>query len=197
MMPGGIRRILASLAAAGLLAATSTSAFAVIKTSTTVRYYHVRGTTTEVLARVVGSNPLHGASGAAIANITATFDLSMAVAYQGRQCDATDAIVSIKFVITLPRAAEQNMTGATRSKWRSLVAFAKRHEETHRAIYLQYMNDFVRKAKRLKSKSGCETLKRQAVQMFNASLKACDQRQNALDRADAARLDRLPLFRGT
>jgi predicted secreted Zn-dependent protease len=196
MMPGGMRRIMASVAAAGFLAATTGPTFAAIKTSTTVRYYHVRGTTTEVLSRVVGSNPLHGASGAAIANIVATFDLSLAVVYQGWQCDATDAIVTAKFVITLPKASEQHMSKSTRAKWRGLVAFAKRHEETHRAIYLQYMNDFIRKAKRLKSKNGCETLKRQAVQMFNAALKACDQRQNAFDRSEAAKLDRLPLFRG-
>ena len=45
------------------------------------------------------------------------------------------------------------MASSTRSAWRSFVAFTKRHENTHRSIYIQCGNNFVAKAQRLTSES--------------------------------------------
>jgi predicted secreted Zn-dependent protease len=170
-----------------------------IKTSTSVRYYIVGGTTTASLARAVSANPLHGGRGPgkdSIANLESTFDLSLEADYQGSTCNATGANINARFVITLPQASEASMTPPTRRNWRQLVDFARRHEEAHRSIYMGCFNDFIRQAKTLRSASGCETLKASAQRTFNAAMKICERKQDALDARDSRRLERLPLFKG-
>jgi predicted secreted Zn-dependent protease len=189
-------RVATAMLVAGMAGYIGTGgAEAGVKTSMALRYYVVSGTTTESLARVVSGNPLHGRGGQrSIASLEATFDLSLMATAEDRTCNATDAIITAKFVMTLPQASEKAMTPATRKHWRDLVTFARRHEETHRSIYMTCFDAFVKRAKRLTSRSGCETLKASARRMFDASMKVCEGRQNARDMRDSQRLERLPLF---
>jgi predicted secreted Zn-dependent protease len=175
----------------------SEGAQAGVKTSTSLRYYVVSGTTTESLARVVSGNPLHGQSGQrSIASLEATFDLSLMANAKGPVCNATDAIINAKFVMTLPQANEAAMTPITRKNWQNLLTFARRHEETHRSIYMSCFNAFVKRAKSLRSQNGCEALKASARRMFDVAMKQCEQQQAGLDAKDSPRLERLPLFSG-
>jgi predicted secreted Zn-dependent protease len=190
-------RIAAALVAgiAGILVNQPPPAEAGVKTSTAVRYYTVSGSSRESLARTVGGNPLHSSAGASIASIDANFDLSLAVENRGRQCVARDAIVSAKFVITLPQASETDMSPVTRKQWRGLVSFARRHEERHREIYVQCFHEFLGKTKALQSRASCGALKTDAQRLFNATMNMCKRRQEAFDRSESARLESLPIFR--
>jgi predicted secreted Zn-dependent protease len=166
-----------------------------IKASSVIRYYTVPGTTAEGLRRSIASSPLDHQSSGAIGRTDATFDFSVTVSNRGATCEPAGVLIAVKFVTTLPKATEAAMTAATRVQWRELVAFTRRHEATHKAIYLRCLEDFTRIARVLKSRSGCDALVAQAGRQFDASMKVCGRRHDAFDAAESQRLEQLSIFR--
>jgi predicted secreted Zn-dependent protease len=162
-----------------------------------IRYYRVSGTTTESLARAMRDNPVEGDHGGAIANVRPSYGLSVVTRNQGKVCRVADINLSIRFLTTLPKADEARMAARTRAFWRSLVAFAKRHEATHQAIYTDCARSFVARARRLSSPYGCGAVDADARRLFEAAKKSCETRQLAFDGREAPRLRRLALFATT
>jgi len=191
---GGTLRAVAATVAAIVLSANSLAAFAGVTSTTSQRYYNVSGTSQATLARTIRSNPFRGDSGGAVANIRPKYALDVATKKAGNTCRVTNVNLSIRFVLTLPRANESAMSASTRTVWRSFVSFARRHEEGHRAIYLQCARNFAAKAQRL-SASNCAGLKAKAQRLLDAEDRACDRRHAAFDRSEGRRLRSQPLFR--
>jgi predicted secreted Zn-dependent protease len=162
-----------------------------------VRYYRVSGATTESLARAMRDNPVEGDHGGAIANVRPSYSLSIVTRDLGKICRVADISLSIRFVTTLPAADESRMTPRTRGYWRSLIAFAKRHEATHQAIYGACARAFVAKARRLSSAYGCGSVDADVRRLFEASKRSCEAHHLAFDRREAPRLRRLGLFATT
>ena len=73
------------------------------------------------------------------------------------------------------------------------MGFARRHEETHRGIYVQCANGFVAKAMRMTS-SSCLSLQSSIRSLLESEKRACDLKQNAFDRRDDPRVVTLNLF---
>jgi len=170
--------------------ADSLTALAGVTSTTSHRYYNVSGSSQATLARTIRSNPFRGE----VANIRPKYALDVATRKTGNTCKVTNVNLSIRFVLTLPRANEGAMSASTRSVWRNFVSFARHHEERHRAIYLQCAQNFAAKAQRL-SGSDCAGLKAKVQRLLNAEDRACDRRHAAFDRSERRRLSSQPLFR--
>jgi predicted secreted Zn-dependent protease len=162
-----------------------------------IRYYHVGGSTAESLARSMRDNPIEGDHGAAVANVRPQYRLDIDARQVGQVCRVTDVDLDIRFLTTLPQADEGGMSPRARAYWRGFVAFAARHEGTHKAIYQQCARAFVIRARRLADRTGCGSIQAEARRLFEASKQACETRQAAFDRREAPRLRRLPLFATT
>jgi predicted secreted Zn-dependent protease len=170
-------------------------ALAEVRTSTVTRGYSVGGTTASSLVSYMRSNPFHGDSGDAVGNIRPYYSVSSVTRQSGGTCRASKVTLNIRFVMTLPQARSAAAMGAsTRSAWNSFVAFTRRHEETHRSIYIQCGNAFVAKAQRLTA-STCGALHASINRLLEAEKRACATRHRAFDRAEASRLRNLSLFR--
>jgi predicted secreted Zn-dependent protease len=180
----------------GVLAASlAASASAGVKTSTQSQSYSVGGTTAATLVSYMRSNPFHGSKGDAVANIRPNYALNIATRQSGGTCRASNVTLNIRFVMTLPQARSTSAMGSsTRSAWNSFVAFTKRHEETHRSIYVKCGNDFVAKAERLTG-SNCGALEASIRRLLETEKSVCEGRQRAFDRADYGRVARLSLFK--
>ena len=190
-----IARGLARFAIAGIITIGLVGdALAGISSSTTTRYYSVGGTSKASLATKMRSNPFRGDNGGAVANIRPKYSLKVATRQAGGACRATDIDLDVRFVMTLPRASEGAMAAGTRASWRGFVGFARRHESTHRSIYLQCARNFMVKAQKL-SGASCGGLQAQARRLLAAEDRACDRRHAAFDRSERRRLRGLPLFR--
>ncbi len=185
----------AAAALAACLVIASPAAHADVRVSSSVRYYQVPGSTLQSLARFVARNPLPHEKTGALGRTDASFDFELEAVTAGPVCKATDAAISLKFVITLPKASESGLGKADRAKWRDFVAFVRRHEETHQAIYTQCMNSFARTARSLSSVRGCTALAADARKRFELALRACEQRHDSLDARDRRALEKLPIFR--
>jgi predicted secreted Zn-dependent protease len=183
---------LAVIFAAGLL--HTTGANADVRSSTQTRSYWVGGTTAPALVSYMKSRPFHGSNGAAVANIRPSYNLSIATRPKGSACSAT-VDLRINFVMTLPNAKQaSSMSSGTRSHWNTFVSYARRHEETHRSIYMDCGRSFVLKAQRMTAAS-CGTLQGKIRGLLEAEKRACNRRQIAFDRADYGRIFGLGLFK--
>jgi predicted secreted Zn-dependent protease len=190
-----LRRIIVALLATAL-ALDSLGAFAGVTATTATRYYAVGGSSKAGLAQKMRANPFRGDRGGAVANIRPKYSLTVVTTQANGSCRVSRVDLKVRFVMTLPRANESAMSASTRASWRSFVAFARRHEQTHRSIYLQCARDFAAKAQRLKG-SSCGGLKAEARRMLNAADRACDKRHAAFDRGERRRLSGQSLFRST
>jgi predicted secreted Zn-dependent protease len=160
-----------------------------------MRDYRVSGTSAASLVAYMRANPFPGDEGPALANIRQSYSLSTSTKEEGGACRASSVNVNIHFVMTLPKAANASaIQGSSRAAWYSFVAFARHHEETRRSIFLQCGRDFVAKAMRMTSASGCFALEGSIRNAFAAAKQACDRRQFAYGRADDPRVRHLSLF---
>ncbi len=180
---------------AGVASSLSVGAMADVRTSTQTRNYSVGGTTATSLVSYMRSNPFHGSRGDAVANIQPNYALSMVTNQKGGTCRASKVTLGIRFLMTLPRARSASAMGSsTRSAWNTFVAFTKKHEETHRGIYIKCGNDFVAKAERLTA-SSCASLEASIRRLLETEKQVCESKQRAFDRADYGRVAGLSLFR--
>lgn len=171
------------------------AASAEVRTSTQMQSYKVGGTTATSLVSYMRSNPFHGSKGDAVANIRPNYALNIATKQTGGTCRASKVTLNIRFVMTLPQAQNASaMASSTRSAWNSFVAFTRRHEETHRSIYIKCGNDFVAKAERMTG-SNCAALQASIRKLLEREKAICEGRQRAFDRADYGRVGGLSLFK--
>ncbi len=180
---------------AGVAGSLSAGALAGVRTSTQTQSYSVGGTTAASLVSYMRSNPFHGTNGDAVANIRPNYALNIATKQSGSTCRASNVTLNIRFVMTLPRARNTSAMGSsTRSAWSSFVAFSRRHEETHRSIYVKCGNTFVAKAERLTA-SNCAALQASIRKLLETEKAICEGQQRAFDRADYGRVAGLSLFK--
>lgn len=180
--------------AAALLCAPASHAIAGVTSSSQINPYWVGGSTASDLINYMRNRPFHGDRGDAVANIRPSYTLSVTGKQAGASCRALDVGVKVRFVVTIPRARNASgMSPATLSAWNGFVAFATRHENQHKSIYLQCANEFVAKAMRMTAPS-CFALNANVRSQFEAAKRACDKRQLAFDRQDYRRVFGLTLF---
>jgi predicted secreted Zn-dependent protease len=184
---------LAGLALAGAIA--SGPAGAEVRSITNLHSYHVIGSTSADLIASLRNNPFHGPNGPALANIRPTYSMALDTKQTGGTCSVANVKLDMTFDVTLPAATEGLLAADARYAWRTFSAFAKRHEETHREIYVDCAKDFVAEAQKLTTTSGCDSLKAQATRLLDAENQACNLRQQAFDRVDGPRVLGLALFK--
>lgn len=166
---------------------------------TEIRDYRVYGKTPGELVRYMKRRPFRGDNGPAMANIRPKYKLrtkTVALKKGTRGCRVQTINLDIRFVMTLPQSMQQKaQSRKTKKVWRSFRAFAQRHEERHRQIYMRCAKRFLAKARKMRHKSSCSRLKRQIDTLLKAEDKACNRQHDAFDRRDFPRVPNLALFR--
>jgi len=162
-------------------------------TSTKVQHYEISGTSASGLdAQMSALGPWHG-DGRAYANIVVrpTYDGNLV---QGRICRLQDFKVAASFTMTLPRLAAGAQLSKTLSRqWKSFSSFARKHEETHRAIWVDCLARAERRALALRI-ADCGALGKEVDRVFEVEWDRCEKRQLAFDNAERAKLARHPLM---
>lgn len=183
-----------AIASAVVVALTLTPSAGAVKTSNQFNTYRVPGTTARALVNYMLSSPYPGDHGGAFANIRPQYKLSIKTKESGGMCRVQDVDVDIRFVITLPEAADASrMSKSTRSAWNNFAAFARRHEEVHRASYTACAKAFVAAARRQKG-GACYALTADIRQSFAQARRDCEAKQSAFDRSQKRVLSNLRLF---
>ena len=179
---------------ASVLLATS-GALAGVTSSTEQHDFVVEGTTASALVRYMNSHAVEGDHGHAYASIHPDYQLTLATHEAGGMCRPSRVDVHVAFDLTLPVAADAaEMSPRTRAAWSNFAAFARAHENHHKASYLGCARTFVVQAQR-QSSPDCLSLQDDTRQALYQVKTSCEAMQRPFDHQQARVLAGLSLFR--
>ena len=170
------------VAVACVLAAVST-ADAKPKSTTNYTYYAISGeSASELYESMVRRGP-HVNGSKAYAS-TAASAAQEGKLIQGKSCRVGDYHLSLKFVIRLPKLRNEGaLVGETRSRWLQFSSFLRRHEESHRTIWLDCARALEARVAAIRS-GDCKSAEAQAARMWDQARAACLKRHYAFDSAE-------------
>lgn len=164
------------------------------KVSVKYAYYPVDGSTAVGIMRALHvDGPTVNGEGA-YAYTTSEMTQSGTVR-QGKSCSIPGYTIGIQFTITLPAA--RDLPGArprVRAAWKSFYSFVKRHEETHKSIWIGCAASMQAKVRAIKAPT-CDVLAASIERVLAQGQAACHRKHAAFDRAERSRLAAQPLIR--
>lgn len=190
-------KIIARAVAAVLLVAAGPALADGLSASTTYKVNPVRGTTAPALWSYMLAHPIIDPDdGPAFANITHDHRMSVRTQSAGGTCRVTDVGFHWSFVITLPKAVDYAaMDASTRAMWDQFAAYVKKHEEQHRAIFMECGRSFVPAATRLAGLAGCAGMDRKVRGFIDQQYAACMAKQRTFDHGQKPAVAGLALVR--
>ena len=182
------------LAACGLVALTVVPVAAKPVVSTKYKYYSISGNSPgDIYLAMIRRGPdVNGVN--ANASTSATSSQSGKLV-QGQSCKVDGYSFRIDFTINLPKLRNESaLSGSTKRDWGTFKSFLKRHEETHRTIWLGCASQLEAQVKRLKAKD-CNAIDKQAAKLWTKMRSTCDRQHKAFDTAEQRRLLSQPFVR--
>lgn len=171
------RALLGAVVAAGLSVA-ATAANAGVRSSTIIADYRVNGASATGLVSYMLNHPYPAAVSDTVAHIQPNYSLSVATEEIGGVCRPASVDLNIRFDMVLPKATQASaMSSVTLAAWNSFAAFARRHEETRRSIYLKCASEFMARAMR-QAASSCVSLEANIRGLLEVEKRGCDVRQD-------------------
>jgi len=103
--------------------------------------------------------------------------------------------LSVRFLIRLPRHAnEASLSASDRRLWQQFSGFIRKHEETHRAIWMNCVRRMDAVLTGLQGRN-CTEAARRARNIIEQVKPACRQKDIAFDAADRGRFDNHPFMK--
>jgi predicted secreted Zn-dependent protease len=183
-----------TLAAAVVMACVSVAAQARPLFTTKYQYYSISGRTA---LEVYKSMLIHGprVNGADAYAATSAQSSQTGYLVEDQNCRIRDYQFKINFVIQLPRMNnEGKLPPLIRSKWQQFSEFLKKHEQTHRAIWMGCAKEFETKIASIKA-GDCERAQVEAAQLWDKISRACDLKHQAFDAAQQKLLPNQPFVK--
>ncbi len=110
-------------------------------------------------------------------------------------CRIEDYRLKIDFVIRLPKIKEETkLSSAERTRFQRFSQFLKKHEETHRSIWLECAAKLGAKVAKISAKS-CNEAETRSEKLWAEMRRSCNQRHQAFDAAEQKRLLQHPFLR--
>ena len=180
---------LLQLFSVALLASELAAGAAMAKPAFTTKYvyYMVSGDTPQDIYRsMLSKGPrVNGAKAYAATSAVSAQDGKL---LQGQSCKIEDYRLKIDFEIKLPKIRNESVLSASdRKRWQAFARFLKRHEETHRTIWLGCAADLERKVHAINAKS-CADADANSAKLWQATRKACSKKHGAFDAAEQKKL---------
>ena len=145
--------------------------------STSYSYYAVSGSTLHEVYRSMVSRAPSAAGTKGFGVTTASPGNQMSVA----SCKASGRYkIGINVNIRLPRANGSGLSSSESAQWNGFVSFVKRHEETHRTIWLGCASDLERKFQAI-APADCGAAHAKAMALWRQTVSSCMPRQLAFD----------------
>ncbi|CAN5315842.1 hypothetical protein BH10PSE7_BH10PSE7_21600 [soil metagenome] len=161
--------------------------FAAPASTTQYTYYSVTGDTAASLYSSMLRRGPH-VNGAKAYAATSAESSQRGKLQPGTSCRVRDYKFNIAFTIKLPRLKEgAGLPPNVRGRWQQFSAFLKKHEETHRAIWLACARDLETKVNALRA-SSCDEVDTKAGRMWEDIQKSCTKKHDAFDAAEQKRL---------
>jgi predicted secreted Zn-dependent protease len=175
-----------------VIASTWFAALAEAQQLTTYAHYIVSGDSAQNLLRAMLSNGPRVGGGRAYASARMDPQIKSSTALIGGHCRMLSVKIEMRFRILLPQLDANRVVDASlRKRFERFYSFAKQHEETHRAIWLQCAAEAEGRVIGI-TRSGCDESQAVAHKIVEDALKQCENRHAAFDAGEQKRLSQHP-----
>lgn len=114
---------------------------------------------------------------------------------QGKSCEIRDYRLKIDFVIRLPKVSNRKtLTGAAGARWQQFSQFLKKHEETHRSIWLDCAAELEKDVRAINA-SDCSVADAKATKLWAQMRQSCSRRHDAFDAAEQKKVLKHPFVK--
>ncbi len=188
-----IRRLLQVTATLSCLM-LSTGAEAQPRQTTKYTYYPIGGdTAVSIYSAMLRRGPhVNGQKAYAATSATTSQDGKL---IQAKSCIVQDYRLKIDFTIRLPQIKnEAALPPSDRARWRQFAQFLKKHEETHRSIWLGCAQEMETKARAINAAT-CDAADAQAAKLWDEMRQNCARKHDAFDTAEQKRLMQHPFVK--
>jgi predicted secreted Zn-dependent protease len=183
------------LAMCGVAVLAGLAGQAEAKNTTQYSYYAVTGATAPEILKSLHRRGPNVAGVNAYATTYAEYQQKGKLQLNSKSCKINSLDFDLKFTIKLPRHRGSNaLTGRTATAWSGFEAFVKKHEETHRSIWLDCAKKHATAAAQIRGTS-CSQVEAQAERLWKLTRAACNKRHATFDLAERPRLARQPFIR--
>lgn len=162
--------------------------------TTKYTYYSIGGASaTAIYTNMLRRGPhVNGQKAYAATSATTSQDGKL---LQAKNCVVQDYRLKIDFVIRLPQIKNESaLPSSDRTRWRQFSQFLKKHEETHRSIWLACAQDLESKARAIVAAS-CAEADNQAAKLWDQMRRTCSRKHDAFDAAEQKRLMQQPFVK--
>lgn len=158
-------------------------------------FYSINGKTIEGLYQQMIRRGPHVGGGKAYASTKMDPQVEAVTASNGDVCRIARFNINMTFTINLPRLDNASQVNpAVRKSFDNFYAFAKKHEEHHRAIWLGCAAEAVAQVKTIAARN-CNDAESQGLQIVQKMARVCDARHLAFDISEQKRLANHPFIR--
>jgi predicted secreted Zn-dependent protease len=110
-------------------------------------------------------------------------------------CRIADYQYSAEFTIRLPKLIDEtSLSPSALARWREFSAFLRKHEETHRALWMGCANQIQTKVSALRG-SNCGDVERKAQAIREEIQNACNRKHAAFDASEQKKLAKHPFVK--
>jgi predicted secreted Zn-dependent protease len=110
-------------------------------------------------------------------------------------CRLHDINLSFQFTIRLPKlSSTKGLSKTTTERWQAFSQFLRKHEETHRSIWLACAADFEKRALSVKAAT-CEAADAEIARLADEARVACNKKHDAFDAAEQKRVAKHPFVK--
>ena len=188
-----IYRLLQMTATLSFLALSAAAEAKPVQT-TKYTYYAIGGASaTAIYTNMLRRGPhVNGQKAYAATSATTSQDGKL---LQAKSCVVQDYRLKIDFVIRLPQIKNESaLPSSDRTRWRQFAQFLKKHEETHRSVWLACAQDLENKARAIVATS-CSEADEQAAKLWDQMRRNCSRKHDAFDAAEQKRLMQQPFVK--
>lgn len=165
------------------------------KPITNYTHYLIAGESAESLYRSMLRRGPHVGGGKAYASTKMVPEVSAKTVETGGGCRIQDFKVNMTFTIRLPQLKKSATVDATlRKSFSRFYEFAKKHEETHRTIWLKCAAEAEARVNTIKAKT-CPDAEARGLAIVEEVARQCDARHVAFDEAEQKRLVNHPFIK--
>jgi predicted secreted Zn-dependent protease len=163
--------------------------------STSYVHYLVAGNSAQTLFESMLNNGPRVGGGKAYASTRMDPNLAASTTSSGGQCRVSSFKMNMTFTIRLPQLDEtRKIEPALRQSFARFYVFAKRHEETHRTIWLQCAAEAELRATGVIAAT-CAEAEARSLKIVEEISRLCDRRHAEFDAGEQKKLSKHPFLR--
>jgi len=112
-----------------------------------------------------------------------------------KSCRIVDYQYRIDFTIRLPKLTDKaELSSSARDRWQQFSSFLRKHEETHRTIWMGCANEIETRVRALRGRT-CNEVDRKAQAIRDQVQNACNRKHAAFDVAEQKNLAKHPFVK--